>query len=202
MKLYYSKGACSLAVRINLHEMDIPCEFESVDLKTKKTETGADFLSINPKGMVPTLVLDSKAILTENAVINQYLSDTHQSKGFLPPFGDDKRYHALEWLNFITTDIHKGFGPLFNSKVPDELKDTVFKVGLKGKFGIIEHHLSQNKYMFGDQYTVSDGYLFVMGLWAKKFKIALTDLPALTKYFENLKKRPAIQKALQEEGLS
>ena len=203
MKLYYSKGACSLAVRIQLHEMDIPCEFESVDLKTKKTETGLDFLSINPKGMVPTLLLDNKEILTENAVIQQYLSDTHQSKGLLPPFGDFKRYHALEWLNYITTDIHKGFGPLFNPKVPNDLKENVFKDTIKDKFNKIEHHLAKpNKYLFGEQFTLADGYLFVMLLWGKKFNITIDDLPNLSKYFENLKQRPAIQKSLEEEGLS
>src|SRR5688572_12009519 len=113
MKLYYSKGACSLAVRIILHEIGAACEFEAVDLATKKTETGMDFLKINPKGAVPTLILDDKAILTENAVIQQYLAEKYHATQLLPPLGDMKRYRVLEWLNFISTDLHKSCGPLF-----------------------------------------------------------------------------------------
>src|SRR5690349_3300917 len=108
MKLYYSKGACSLAVRIALHELGIPCEFEAVDLKAKKTEKGADFFKINPKGAVPTLVLDDHTVLTENAVIQQYLADKQKAFEVLPPVNDMKRYRALEWLNFVSTELHKG----------------------------------------------------------------------------------------------
>src|SRR5690349_19217638 len=122
MKLYYSKGACSLAVRIIINEIGLQSEYEAVDLKTKKTATGQDFLKINPKGSVPVIQTDEKQILTENAVIQQYLADTNKATQLLPALGNFERYRVLEWLNFISTELHKGFSPLFNPNVPNELK--------------------------------------------------------------------------------
>jgi glutathione S-transferase len=195
------KGACSLAVRILLHELNQPCEYEAVFLETKKTETGADFLQINPLGNVPTLVLDDKTILTENAVVQQYLADTNHATQLLPPVGDFKRYRVLEWLNFITTELHKGFAPLFNPTLSDELKQNYFKPKLVKHFSYIDQYLKGKEFLLDKQFTIADCYLFVMLLWTGHFKISLQTFPELTRYFAALKTRPAIAASLQEEGL-
>jgi glutathione S-transferase len=201
MKLYYAKGACSLAVRIAIHEMGRPCKFESVNLQTKITETGVNFLTINPKGSVPTLETDTQEILTENGVIQQYLADTYKAAELLPPMGDMKRYRVLEWLNFVSTDLHKGFGPLFNAKVPAEIKDDIFKPILKAKFSFVDKHLENKKYLMGEKFTLPDGYLFVLLSWLPHMKIDIAEWSNLARYFTDVKNRPAVQQALQDEGL-
>ncbi|CCD30168.1 Glutathione S-transferase [Candidatus Glomeribacter gigasporarum BEG34] len=202
MKLYYSKGACSLAVRILLHEIGVRCEFESVNLKTKQTETGQDFLTINPKGSVPALLLDNQEVLTENAVIQQYLADTYKATGLLPPAPDFRRYRILEWLNFIAADLHKGCGPLMKPALPEEIKENVLRPVLNQKLRYLSQHLGQMAYLCGDPFTLADAYLFVILSWFPALKEKWTDWPVLSKYFSALKARPAIQKALAEEGLS
>jgi glutathione S-transferase len=200
MKLYYSKGACSLAVRIILNELAIPCDYEAVDLKTKKTETGLDYFTINFKGAVPVLVLDNQEVLTENSIIQQYLADQYKATQLLPPVGDFKRYRVLEWLNFVSSDLHKGFGPLFNANVSEAMKEEIFKPILKNKFNFVEKRLANNKFLLGDHFTLPDGYLFVVLRWAQHFKI-LSTFPHLSRYFSDLQKRPSVQKSLKEEGL-
>ncbi len=201
MKLYYTKGACSLAVRILLHELNINCEYESVS-HSKQTETGTDFLTINPKGAVPVLLLDNKTLLTENAVIQQYLADTYQAKNLLPPLGEFQRYRVLEWLNFISTDLHKGFGPLFNPNVPDDLKATVFIPALKKYFSFVDSQLIDKDFLIGNQFTIADGYLFVILMWTSHFPIPLQEFPQLQRYFNALKTRDSIVASLKEEDLS
>lgn len=201
MKLYYSKGACSLAVRIIIHEIGIHCEFEAVDLRTKRTESGKDYLKINPKGAVPVLELEDKTILTENAVIQQYLADTYHAQQLLPTPGNIKRYHILEWLNFISSDLHKTCGVLFNPAVTNEIKETVFKPSLKDKLDLTNMHLSKVHYLVDDQFTLPDSYLFVILSWLKHFNITVADWPALSRYFEMLKQRASIVEALKEEGI-
>lgn len=201
MKLYYAKGACSLSVHITLNEMGIPCEFESVDLKTKKTQSGEDFYKVNPKGEVSTLLLDNGEIITENAVILQYLADQYKKTDFLPPVGDFARYRVLEWLNFITTDIHKGFSPLFNHEVPLEEKERIFIPAIKRKFALVDAALADHEFIVGDHYTLPDGYLFVMITWLFAFKIEISEWKYLARYYESIKARPAVQKSLDEEGL-
>lgn len=201
MKLYYSKGACSLAVRIVINEIGAPCEFESVDLHSKKTETGQDFLKINPKGEVPTLALDNGEILTENAVIQQYLADKYKATQVLPPLDNFQRYRVLEWLNFVSTDLHKGFGPLFNPDLPEDIKEKFVKPVLKKKLQWVDQHLSKNKYLLGDQFTLADGYLFVMLLWVLHFKMDLDKYINLSRYFSELKKRKSITQSLEQEKL-
>lgn len=201
MKLYYSKGACSLAVRIIIHEIGLKCEFESVDLKTKKTEKGDDFLQTNPKGAVPTLVTDKNEVLTENAVIQQYLADTHHATELLPAIGDFNRYRVLEWLNFISTDVHKGFGPLFNPNVPQELKQSIFIPNLKNKMNTVEKQLQHHKFLAGDHFTLPDAYLFVMLSWLPHFSIDIGSWPHITKYLSEMVKRKSIADSLTEEGL-
>ncbi|MDQ2994112.1 MAG: glutathione transferase GstA [Pseudomonadota bacterium] len=201
MKLYYKKGACSLVVRIVIHELGLPCDYEAVDLKTKVTETGVDFLTINPKGAVPTLITDDGKVLTENAVIQQYLVDTHHASTLLPPVGDFNRYRVLEWLNFITTDIHKGFGPLFDPQIPDTIKKDVVIPTLQRKFSIANQALENNAFLTGDHFTLPDAYLFVMLTWAHQIKIYLSDLTHLTRFFDELEQRKTIVDARAEEIL-
>lgn len=201
MKLYYSRGACSLVVRILLHEIGVAVEYEAVDLKTKKTETGSDFLKVNSKGQVPTLVLDNGEVLTENAVIHQYLADTYHATQLLPIIGDFARYRVLEWTNFVTTELHKGFSPLFNSEVSQELKEKIFIPILRKKLTYVDRRLEGHKYLFKDTFTIPDPYLFVMLVWASHFKIAITDWPNLTRYFTEVKNRKSVSQALKEEGL-
>lgn len=200
MKLYYSKGACSLAVRIVIHEIDIPCYFESVQLKTKKTETGSDYFEVNPKGAVPALVLNDGAVLTENAVIQQYLADTHKANELLPPVGEIKRYHVLEWLNFVSTELHKGCSPFFNASIPEEIKDKVLLPALKNKLQFVDDHLKQSKYLTGETFTLADGYCFVILTWLPGLRINLIDYANINRYFNELKHRPSIIKALAEES--
>ncbi len=202
MKLYYSKGACSLAVRIILHEIGAACEFESVNLKTKQTETGQNFQDINPKGSVPALVLDNQEVLTENAVIQQYLADTYKATHLLPPAPDFQRYRVLEWLNFIAADLHKGCGPLMKPALPEDIKENILRPVLNQKLRYLSQHLGQTTYLCGDQFTLADGYLFVILFWFPAFQAKWADWPVLSKYFNQLKERPAIQKALAEEGLT
>jgi len=202
MKLYYSRGACSLAVRIVINEIGLNCEYESVDLKTKKTETGGDFLTISPKGEVPTLQLDNGEIVTENAIIQQYLADNAKATQLLPACGDFQRYRVLEALNYITTDIHKGFGPLFNPALPEDVKNEIFIPKLKKCFAYEDKQLGNNKFLMGDHFTLTDAYLFVMLFWAGKMKIELSEFPNLTRYFAELKTRKSISQSLSEEKLS
>src|SRR5260364_266715 len=202
MKLYYSKGACSLVVRILLHEIGIACEFESVNLKTKQTETGGNFLKINPKGSVPALALEGQEVLTENAVIQQYLADTYQATHLLPPVPDLRRYRVLEWLNLIAADLHKGCGRLMKPALPEEIKENFLRPVMHQKLRYLSERLDKTPYLCGEQFMLADGYQFVILSWFPALKEKWTDWPVLSRYFNPLKERPAIQKALAEEGLS
>jgi glutathione S-transferase len=201
MKLYYSKGACSLAVRIIIHELGLTSEYEAVDLHTKKTEKGTDFLTINPKGVVPALETDDKEIITENAVIQVYLADKNQAVKYLPPNNDIKRYRVLEWLNFIATELHKSFGPLFNPKIPNDFKDNMVKPQIKKHFKFANDAIKDKKFLLGDQFTLPDAYLFVMLYWLAYFKMDINEFPNLARYFNELKNRDSIVQSLKEEGL-
>ncbi len=202
MKLYYAKGACSLVVRIVINELGLPCEYESVDLKTKQTEAGNDFSKINSKGAVPTLLTDESEILTENAVILQYLADKAKALTLLPPTSDFKHYRVLEWLNYITTELHKSFGPLFSPVYPAEVKENIVMPMLKKKFFYVNECLAkQGPFLLGDTLTLPDAYLFVMIRWTTNFKFDLNEWPHLCNFYESMKKQKAVQKSLQEEGL-
>jgi glutathione S-transferase len=202
MKLYYTSSVCSLAVRIILHELGVSCEYEAVNLKTKKTETDEDYLKINPKGSVPALLLDSNEILTENAVILQYLTDRYHAVELLPSVGDMKRYRTLEWLNFVSTDLHRYCAPLFWSKFSDEIKQNIFTPILNKKLSIVERHLNNHKFLMGDSLTLPDSYLFVILIWLAKLKTQMTEWPNLSRYFTDMKKRKSVQLALEEEDLA
>ncbi|MDP1603837.1 MAG: glutathione transferase GstA [Legionella sp.] len=201
MKLFYAKGACSLVVRIVINEIGLTSDFEAVNLKTKKTESGGDFLAVNSKGSVPVLKLDNGKILTENAIILQYLADTSHADNLLPNIGNFKRYQVLEWVNYCTTEMHKSFSSLFNPTIPQEIKDSVFIPLIKSKLNYINNHLEHNKYLLGESFTLPDAYMFVMLMWASNFNLNLKDWEHVARYFADLKKRKSIEKSLKDEGL-
>ncbi len=156
MKLYYSPGACSLSPHIALHEAGLPHQLVKVDLKAKTTENGDDFTSINPKGQVPALMLDNGELLTEGPVIVQAIADKAAGKNLAPAAGSPERYRLQEWLNFITTELHKNFSPLFQPAIPDEVKN-FFKDRIRGKFKYADSKLAGQDYLMGKQFTVADG---------------------------------------------
>src|SRR6476469_8531961 len=167
MKLYYSPGACSQAPPIRLHEIGLDHDAARVDLKAKTLEDGNDYLKVNPKGAVPALQLDSGEVLTENAVILQYLGDRASWPEVLPPMGDFRRYRVLEMVNFITTELHKRFGYLFSPDTPDDMKPVVIR-DLGTKLDYANERLGDGPFLFGDDLTLPDPYLFVIAGWAEK----------------------------------
>ncbi len=199
MKLYYSPGACSLAPHILLREAGFDFALEKVDLKNKKTASGEDFLRLNPKGYVPALGLDDGSLLTEVAVISQYLADQAPAAHLLPTSGM-ARYRALEWLNFIATEIHKGFGPLWNPAVPEEAK-RLARARLESRLAYVNQALQTSPYLPGPAFSAADAYLFVMLNWCGLQKIDLAAWPALFDYQTRLAARPAVHAALETEGL-
>jgi glutathione S-transferase len=202
MKLYYSPGACSLSPHIVLRETGGAFDLERVDLKTKKTEKGADFTQVNPKGYVPTLQLDDGSILTEGPAIVQYIADTKGAAAILPKAGTTERYRVAEWLNFISTEIHKAYSPLFWGSTPQDFKETVLKDRLKTRFAFLDKHLAANQYLMGGQYTVADAYLYTTLTWAPAVKLDLGAYPNLSAYRDRVAARPAVQAALKAEGLA
>ena len=200
MKLYYAPGACSLSPHIARLEAGLPYDLVKVDLRAKKLENGDDFLKINPKGQVPTLALDSGELVTEGPVIVQMIADKVPAKNLAPARDSAERYKLLEWLNFITGELHKNIGPLFNPMLSDEAKG-VFKDRAMGKFKYVEGQLAGHEYLMGKQFTVADAYLFVMLRWAEGMKFDLSGLNNLMAYKDRIAARPKVQEALVKEGL-
>jgi glutathione S-transferase len=190
MKLYYSPGACSLAPRIVAEELGVPLEFVKVDGTAKKTQDGADFWKVNPKGYVPALGLDDGEVLTEGPVISQYLADRKPQAGLAPAAGTMERYRLQEMLGYINSELHKTYSPLFDKATPQETRDAV-----------IEQKLDGHDYLFGDRFTVADAYLFVVTNWAHHVKLDLSDFPKLQAFQKRVAARPAVQKAMKDEGL-
>ena len=199
MKLYYSPGACSLSPHIALLEAGLPYDLVKVDLKAKKLENGDDYLKVNPKGQVPALGLDNGDLLTEGPVIVQMIADKVAAKNLAPARDSAERYKLQEWLNFITTELHKNFSPLFQPVIPDEVKN-FFRDRIKGKFKYADSQLGQD-YLMGKQFTVADGYLFVMLKWAERTGMDLSEFKNLTAFKDRVAARPNVQAALKMEGL-
>jgi glutathione S-transferase len=200
MKLYYSPGACSLSPHIALLEAGLPYDLVKVDVRAKKLENGDDFLKINPKGQVPALGLDNGELLTEGPVIVQMIADKAAAKNLAPARDSAERYKLQEWLNFITSELHKNFSPLFNPAIPDEVKK-FFTDRIMGKFKYADSQLAGRDYLMGKQFTVADGYLFTMLAWADRMKLDLSALPNLVAYKARVAARPKVQEALTKEGL-
>ena len=200
MKLYYTPGACSLSPHIALLEAGLPYDLVKVDLRAKKLENGDDFLKVNPKGQVPVLALDSGELVSEGPVIIQMIADKAAGKNLAPARDSAERYKLLEWLNFITTELHKSFGPMFSPVLADEAK-AFFKDRVMGKFRYVESQLAGRDYLMGSHFTVADGYLFTMLSWADRMKFDLSDMPNLLAYKARVGARPKVQEALTKEGL-
>ena len=201
MKLYYSPGTCALSPHIVAHELSLPITLVKVDLKSKLTENGEDYRKINPNGYVPAVVFEDGKQLTEGPAIVQYLADLKPEHHLAPPAGSFDRYRLQQWLNFITSEIHKGFSPLFNPTFPENAK-TVVKNQLVSRIDTVADHLAKQPYLIGEQFTVADAYLFVTLGWCSHVGIDLSRWPVLKSYVEKIANRPAVRKAMQEQGLS
>lgn len=200
MKLYYSPGACSLSPHIVLREMGLTFELEKVDLQSKKTESGSDFRSVNPNGYVPLLALDDGQVLTEGPAIVQYLADRAPEARLAPEAGTMERYRLVEWLNFISTELHKAFAPLFNPKTPEEWKAIVNDL-IAARLAYVEKKLGGQVYLMGDNFTVADAYLFTVLSWGKWVGVDIGRWPTLQSYTNRISSRPTVQAALRAEGL-
>lgn len=200
MKLYYSPGACSLSPHIVAQEAGVSCEMILASTKTHKLQDGTDFYSINPLGYVPFLVLDDGQTLREGPVIVQYLADQAPEKKLLGPVGSMERYRALEWLNFIGTELHKGFAPLFVPTTPQEYKPQV-KERLLQRFAWVDEQLAGKDYLLGEQFTAADAYLFTVSNWGKFVGVDLSGFANLQAFVARVAGRPAVQAALRAEGL-
>lgn len=201
MKLYFYPGACSLAPHVALRELGLPFDIDQVDLKAKKTKGGEDFNAINPKGYVPALRLDDGQVLTEVAVVLQYLADRKPDAGLLPKVGTMERYRVLEWLNFISSEVHKQFSPFFNPKITPEWREN--QVTLLGRrFDYLSAQLRDKPFITGETFTVADAYLFTILNWHKLFDIDLGKWPVLKDYHARIMARPSVKESLKAEGLA
>ncbi|MGE0797793.1 MAG: glutathione transferase GstA [Lautropia sp.] len=200
MKLYYSPGACSLASHIVLHEAGLPFEPVLASTKTHQLADGTDYYTINPLGYVPLLELDDGTRLREGPAIMQYLADQVPAKQLAPANGTMPRYQLQSWLTFIGTEIHKSFSPLFNPATPEEFKAAV-KDRLVSRYRWVDQQLAGRKFLMGDQFTVADAYLFTVTTWAPRMNIDLSALANVAAWRERVAARPAVQAAMQTEGL-
>ena len=200
MNLYYSPGACSLSPHIVMREAGIPVELVRVDLQSKKTEAGADFRGLNGKGYVPTLELPDGQRLTEGPAIVQYLADQAPAKGLAPANGTFERVRLQEWLNFISSELHKQFSPLFDPAAEEGLKARQTQ-RLGTRFDWLSQQLGTREYLMGSQFTVADAYLFTVLGWCRRLGIDLAKWPVLAAYTARVGQRPAVREALKAEGL-
>jgi glutathione S-transferase len=199
LKLFLSPGACSRAVHIALHETGLPHESERVDLRSHKTASGADFYEVNPKGYVPTLVLDDGQKLTEVAVVLQYVADRAPEKKLAPAHGTMERYRLQEALNFVSSEVHKGFSPLFNPATPDAYR-TIAKDRLAKRFELLNETFSSQPYLTGEQFTVADAYLFTVLGWAPMVQIDLAPYPEVGRFLARVGERPAVKATIAAEA--
>jgi glutathione S-transferase len=199
MKLYYSPGACSQAAHIVLHEIGLSHDAAKVDLKAKTLDDGSSYLRVNPKGAVPALELENGEVLTENAVIMQYLGDRAGSD-LLPPPGDFRRYRVLEWLNFVATELHKGFAPMFSPSANDQVKAYVLET-VPHKLDHVDRRFGGGPWLTGEPFTIADAYLFVMTGWADNVGLGLQRWPNLASFRDRALGRSSVRHVLRFEGL-
>jgi glutathione S-transferase len=201
MKLYYSPGACSLSPHIVLREAGMKFDLAKTSTKTHTLADGGDYYAINPKGYVPLLELDNGERLTEGPAIVQYIADHAPASGLAPAAGTMARYRLMEWLNFISTEIHKSFSPLFNAAMPDEAK-AAFKAKLRERLTWVDGRLEGCDYLMGERFCVADAYLFTVTNWASHVGLDIDDLKNLAAYRARVGARPAVQEAMRAEGLA
>lgn len=201
MKLYYSPGACSLSPHIVLHEAGLPFETVLASTKTHKLPDGTDYYSINPRGYVPLLELDDGQRLTEGPVIVQWIADQVPQKRLAPPAGTMPRYRVMEWLNFVSAELHKQFSPLFNPAYPEEAK-AINREKLLGRYTWVDEQLAGRQYLMGDEYSVADAYLYTVTRWTVPMKLDISSRANLAAFMARMDQRPAVQRALAAEGLA
>jgi glutathione S-transferase len=201
MKLFYAPGACSHAPHILLREAGLNFTLEKVDLGAKKTESGADFSKINPFGYVPALQLDNGEVLTEGPAIDQYIADLAPAKGLAPANGTPARYKMQSWLNFISTELHKQFGPMFSPATPEEYKKMLIEK-IQNRIETVNAHLAKQNFLMGDSFTAPDAYLYTVLNWAKYFNIGFDKWPAVRAFMDRVAARPSAQAAAKAEGLA
>jgi len=200
MKLYYAPGACSLSPHIVARELGIDIDLEKTDTKAKRTASGVDFLTINPKGYVPTIELDDGQVLTEGPALVQYLADRKPEAGLVPPAGTIERYRMQEMLGYINSELHKTYSPLFNDATPQETRNERLAY-LKKRYAILDQQLAKQPYLFGDRFSVADAYLFVVTNWANFVKLDLSGFPNVLAFQKRVAARPAVKAAMKAEGL-
>jgi glutathione S-transferase len=200
MKLYYSPGTCSLSPHIVLHEAGLPFQPVMASTKTHRLADGTDYYAINPKGYVPLLELDDGQRLSEGAVIVQYLADLAPDSRLAPPAGTMERYRLMEWLNFIASELHKGFSPLFAPGMPEEAK-ALARTKLGERLAWVDQRLAGRDWLMGDTFTVADAYLFTVASWGKYAGVNIAPLANLSAYMARVAARPAVQAAMKAEGL-
>ena len=200
MKLYYSPGSCGLASQIALREAGQKFDLIAVDFKTNTTVEG-NYLDVTPKCFVPALKLDNGDLLTEGAVILQWIADKNQGANLLPAFGTRERYTVLEWLNFVATDLHKSMAVLFSPFVDAESKAKFAEGNLTSKFEYIDEHFSQNDYVLGSTFSVADAYLYNVLSWPGRVNVDITGYASIQKFMARMEERPSVQAALKAEGL-
>lgn len=201
MKLFYKPGACSLASHITLRESGKDFTLDGVDLMKKRLENGDDFFAVNPKGQVPALLLDDGTLLTEGVAIMQYLADSVPDRQLLAPTSSLSRYKTIEWLNYIATELHKGFTPLFRPDTPEDFKPTV-RALLEKKMQYVNDSLKDNQWICGPRFSIADAYLFTVLRWAYAAKLNMAGLSNIDAYMARMAERPAVAAALKAEGLN
>ena len=201
MKLFYKPGACSLASHITLRESGKDFTLDGVDLMKKRLENGDDFFAVNPKGQVPALLLDDGTLLTEGVAIMQYLADSVPDRQLLAPTSSLSRYKTIEWLNYIATELHKGFTPLFRHDTPEDFKPTV-RALLEKKMQYVNDSLKDNQWICGPRFSIADAYLFTVLRWAYAVKLNMAGLSNIDAYMARMAERPAVAAALKAEGLN
>jgi glutathione S-transferase len=199
MKLYFSPGACSLSPHIVSRELGIALELKKVDTKTKAIDGGGDYRQVNPKGYVPALELDEGGVLTEGPAIVQYLADRKPEAGLAPKAGTPERYRLQEWLNFITSEIHKSFSPLFKPNTPEDYKP-IARENIGTRFEWLDRQLAGREHLM-DRFTVADAYLFTVVNWSGFVGIDLAKYPNLSAYQKRIAARPKVREAMKAEGL-
>jgi glutathione S-transferase len=199
MKLYYSPGACSLAPHIVLREAGVTFSLDRVDTQAGKTQSGASYSEINPKGTVPCLDIGNGQRLTEGPVIAQYIADTAKNTSLLPAAGTLARYRVLEWQNYITSELHKSFSPLFGRPSVEADAKELFKQSLTKKLNWVSQQLDRSEYLTGSSFTVADAYLFVVAGWSKHVNVSLEKADSLRGFLERVASRPFVKEALAQE---
>ena len=200
LKLYYCAGTCSLSPHIVLRETGTPFKLIKADIRAKKVEDGSDFFAVNPNGYVPALQLEDGSVLTEGPAIVQYIADKAGATALAPANGSIDRYKLQQWLNFVSSEMHKGFSPLFNAQLGDEAKQ-VFRDRLNTRLKTLETHLATHDYLTGKTFSVADAYLFTVLNWSQMMHVDLTPFPHVEAYRARILARPAVQEAMKAEGL-